>query len=100
MYADSVALAKYLQRRVMWYKFDHNKNISPKSIAAMLHVTLYQRRFFPYYVFNIVGGLDENGKGVVYAYDPVGSYELVDYKSYGSAAKLVQPFLDSQVNDF
>lgn len=32
------------------------------AIAAMLSTILYGRRFFPYYVYNIIGGLDEDGK--------------------------------------
>lgn len=32
------------------------------AIAAMLSTILYSRRFFPYYVYNIIGGLDEEGK--------------------------------------
>lgn len=31
------------------------------AIAAMLSTILYSRRFFPYYVYNIIGGLDEEG---------------------------------------
>lgn len=34
------------------------------AIAAMLSTILYGRRFFPYYVYNIIGGLDEEGKGL------------------------------------
>lgn len=32
------------------------------AIAAMLSTILYGRRFFPYYVYNIIGGLDEEGE--------------------------------------
>lgn len=32
------------------------------AIAAMLSTILYGRRFFPYYVYNIIGGLDEQGR--------------------------------------
>ena len=32
------------------------------AIAAMLSTILYSRRFFPYYVYNIIGGLDEEGR--------------------------------------
>lgn len=32
------------------------------AIAAMLSTILYGRRFFPYYVYNIIGGLDEEGR--------------------------------------
>jgi len=32
------------------------------ALAQKLSETLYKKRFFPYYVFNIVGGLDAQGK--------------------------------------
>lgn len=37
------------------------------------------------------------GKGAVYSYDPVGSFEREQYRAGGSAASLIQPFLDSQI---
>ena len=37
------------------------------------------------------------GKGAVYSYDPVGSFEREHYRAGGSAASLIQPFLDSQI---
>lgn len=44
------------------YKHSNNKTMSSGAIAAMLSTILYGRRFFPYYVYNIIGGLDEEGK--------------------------------------
>ena len=55
------------------------------------------RRFFPYYVYNLVAGLDDEGKGAVFSYDPVGSYDRCTMKCAGSAASLIQPFLDNQI---
>lgn len=71
--------------------------MSTQSIAQLASIILYQHRFFPYYTFNIIGGLDEEGKGAVYSFDPVGSFEREQYRAGGSAASLIQPLLDSQI---
>jgi len=60
----------------------------------MLSTLLYQKRFFPFYTFNIIAGLDSNGNGAVFSFDPIGSFERESMRSYGSGASLVQPFLD------
>jgi 20S proteasome subunit beta 6 len=45
-----------------------------------------------------LAGLDEEGKGALYSYDPVGSYEREQCRAAGAAASLIMPFLDNQVN--
>ncbi len=55
------------------------------------------KRFFPFSVWNILGGLDEHGVGAVYSYDPVGNFQRVGYRAGGTSASLIQPFLDNQV---
>lgn len=47
---------------VQMYKHSNNKTMNSKAIAAMLSTILYGRRFFPYYVYNLIGGLDEEGR--------------------------------------
>ena len=46
----------------------------------------------------IIGGLDSEGKGAVYSFDPVGSYEREQCRAGGAAASLIMPFLDNQVH--
>lgn len=41
-----------------------------------------------------------SGKGAVYSFDPVGSYEREKYRAEGSSASMLQPFLDNQVSWF
>lgn len=46
-------------------------------------------------IFNV--SINE-GKGAVYSFDPVGSYQRDTYKAGGSASSMLQPLLDNQVN--
>ena len=47
--------------RFQYYQHEHNKPMSCQATAAMISTMLYYRRFFPFYCYNIVGGLDEEG---------------------------------------
>lgn len=96
-HGDVLTLSKLLEARLKMYMHDHNKEMSCNAVAAMLSKVLYYRRFFPYYTYNIIAGLDEEGKGCVYSFDPVGSYEREVYRAAGSASSLLQPLLDNQV---
>jgi hypothetical protein len=96
-----------------WYRHAHSKDMPLRAIARLIQTLLYGRRFFPYYVYNILGGIEEDGSsntspslplsptrsgtGAVYSFDPVGSYEREACRAAGAAQSLVQPFLDNQV---
>ena len=66
------------------------------SLSEKLGNMLYSRRFMPYYAFNLLCGLDEEGKGAVYGYDAVGSHEKMTYGVQGSGNNLGAPILDNQ----
>lgn len=79
------------------YEQEHNKVMTTPATAQMLSTMLYYKRFFPYYISNILAGLDENGKGCIYSYDPIGHCERNNYRAGGSAGALLQPLLDNQI---
>ena len=106
----------YFDASVQWYRHAHAKDMPLGAIARLIQTMLYGRRFFPYYVYNILGGIEEDGTsitlplcqctyrrssllgtGAVYSFDPVGSYEREACRAAGAAQSLVQPFLDNQV---
>lgn len=96
-HGDVLTLTKVIQTRLKMFNYQHNKEMDSPSVAAMLSTVLYYRRFFPYYVYNIVAGLDKEGKGCVFSFDPVGSYERETYRAGGSASSMLQPLLDNQI---
>jgi 20S proteasome subunit beta 6 len=96
-WADSDMLSSLLKGRVKQYADTHeNKEISLNALAQLMSTMMYGRRFFPYYVSNILAGIYE-GKGYVYSYDPIGHCERHTYRAGGSSSALLQPILDNQV---
>ncbi|KAG5329242.1 PSB1 protein, partial [Acromyrmex charruanus] len=96
-WCDTTTLTRLLSARMQMYKHEHQKEMSTPAAAQMLSIMLYHKRFFPYYVSNILAGLDENGKGCIYSYDPIGHCEKTTYRAGGSAGALLQPLLDNQI---
>eukprot|EP00695_Tsukubamonas_globosa_P001745 TRINITY_DN2811_c0_g1_i2.p1 TRINITY_DN2811_c0_g1~~TRINITY_DN2811_c0_g1_i2.p1 ORF type:complete len:233 (-),score=91.10 TRINITY_DN2811_c0_g1_i2:46-693(-) len=97
MQADASTLHKVLYTRLTMYQHQHRKPMQTIAIAQMLSNMLYHKRFFPYYTFNLVAGVDENGEGCVFGYDAIGSYERLKWGASGSGEALIQPLLDNQV---
>lgn len=95
MYSDFCELKKVLHSKLQIYQYKIDRAPSTKSIANLISKTLYSRRFFPYYTFNLVAGLDDEGHGVVYGYDAIGSYNDGPALAQGSGAHMILPFLDA-----
>lgn len=97
MQAERSTLWKVLDYKVTFYDHEHAQELWTPGVAQMLSNTLYGKRFFPFYTFNVVGGVDEQGNGRVYGYDAVGSFESAPYTVSGSGSALITSLLDNQV---
>ncbi|XP_065332720.1 proteasome subunit beta type-1 [Cloeon dipterum] len=96
-WCDTLTLTRLVEARMKMYEHSHNKVMSTPAIAQMLSTMMYYKRFFPYYVSNVLAGLDTEGKGCVFSYDPIGHFARSDYRAGGSAGALLQPLLDNQI---
>ncbi|EEZ99493.1 Proteasome subunit beta type-1-like Protein [Tribolium castaneum] len=96
-WCDTLTLTRILSARMQMYQQEHNKTMATPACAQMLSTMLYYKRFFPYYISNILVGLDNEGKGCIYSYDPIGHCEKTTYRAGGSAGALLQPLLDNQI---
>ena len=63
-----IFLCQVAEMRMKSYRHLHNKSMSTPAVAQMMATMLYNKRFFPYYISNILGGLDSEGKGCLYRY--------------------------------
>ncbi|GLD95677.1 hypothetical protein PINS_up004355 [Pythium insidiosum] len=69
---DIIQLRGVLSIRAQMYRHDNGVMPSAESTAQLLMNTLYSRRFFPYYAFCLLAGIDKDGKGALYSYDALG----------------------------
>merc|ERR1719498_624142 len=97
MKADAITLHRLLKARIVMYEHNHRRQPSVTAIAQMLSTVLYYKRFFPYYTFNVLAGVDDENKGAVYHYDAIGSFERCPYTTSGSGSSLVMSVLDCQI---
>lgn len=94
---DAQNLHKLLLARVALYKHQHGCEPSLRALSKLLCITLYSRRFFPFYTFNLLCGIDESGQAKVFGYDAIGSFDELNYGAQGSGQQLCIGVLDNQM---
>jgi proteasome beta subunit len=93
---DAQLLVRYLKAEISLYRLKQGKNITIEGASTLLANILTGNRYFPYYAWVLLGGVDYNGSHV-YSIDPAGGYIEDKFVSVGSGSTFVYGVLEDNI---
>src|SRR4051794_5066014 len=94
MIADMQVLVRQVGALAKIRKLETKRNVAPNSVAKLMSVIMFERRFFPLLTQVIVGGVD--GKPQIYTLDPLGSLLPDEYAAVGTGAEMALGIMDAE----
>ena len=94
MIADMQVLVRQVEALAKIRKLETRRNVAPNSVAKLMSVIMFERRFFPLLTQVIVGGVETKSR--IYTLDPLGSLLPDDYAAVGTGAEMALGVLDSE----
>ena len=94
MIADMQVLVRQVEALAKIRKLETRRNVATNSVAKLMSVIMFERRFFPLLTQVIVGGVETKSR--IYTLDPLGSLLPDDYASVGTGAEMALGVLDSE----
>lgn len=95
---DAQVLARYLSAEVELYKLKRNTSMTVKAASTLMSNILSGRRYFPYWVALVIGGMDSEG-GHVYSLDAAGGAIEDQYVTTGSGSPYVYGVLEDHYKE-
>ena len=83
---DMQILIKELQSYIKIRELETRRPMLPNSVAKLLSVIMFERRYVPFITQVMIGGVDT--KPSIYILDPLGSVIPDDYAAVGSGAEI------------
>ena len=96
MVADMNVLARQVAALSKIRKMEIRRKVPTNSVAKLMSVIMFERRYFPLLTQVIVGGYDDKPR--IYTLDPLGSLIPDEYAAVGSGAEMALGILDAQYN--
>jgi len=90
---DAQVLARYLKAEVSLYRLRRSAPITAEGAATLLANILSGNRYYPYYAWLILGGVDAKG-GHVFSVDPAGGCMEDRFVSVGSGSTFAYGLLE------
>ena len=94
MIADMQVLVRQVGALAKIRKLETRRNVAPNSVAKLMSVIMFERRFFPLLTQVIVGGVE--GKPQIYTLDPLGSLLPDEYAAVGTGAEMALGVMDAE----
>ncbi|HYJ03348.1 MAG TPA: proteasome subunit beta [Nitrososphaeraceae archaeon] len=94
MVADMNVLARQVAALSKIRKMEIRREVPTNSVAKLMSVIMFERRYFPLLTQVIVGGYDDKPR--IYTLDPLGSLLPDEYAAVGSGAEMALGILDGQ----
>jgi proteasome beta subunit len=94
MIADMQVLVRQVTALAKIRRLETRREVPPHSIAKLMSVILFERRFFPLMTQVIVGGIDQ--KPQIYTLDPLGSVLPDEYAAVGTGAEMALGIMDAE----
>lgn len=94
MVADMQVLVRQVEALAKIRKLETRRSVPPNSVAKLMSVIMFERRYFPLLTQVIVGGI--NSKPEIYTLDPLGSVLPDDYAAVGTGAEMALGVMDAE----
>jgi proteasome beta subunit len=94
MIADMQVLVRQVTALSRIRKLEIRRDVATNSIAKLMSVIMFERRYFPLLTQVVVGGIDPSPQ--IYTLDPLGSLLPDDYAAVGTGAEMALGVLDSE----
>ncbi len=94
MVADMQVLVRQVEALAKIRKLETRREVAPNSVAKLMSVIMFERRYFPLLTQVIVGGINE--KPEIYTLDPLGSVLPDDYAAVGTGAEGALGIMDAE----
>jgi proteasome beta subunit len=94
MVADMQVLIRQVSALSKIRRLETRRDVATNSVAKLMSVIMFERRYFPLLTQVVVGGIDPNPR--IYTLDPLGSLLPDDYAAVGTGAEMALGVLDAE----